>query len=570
MPDTSIVILVGGEAGQGLVTVGQLMAKALVRAGYEVVVCQDYQSRIRGGHNTFAIRTGVDPVYRPSEKVDILVALDAETVALHRRQLTPGGIVLADEAFDLGASAAGLNCLRIPAKKLAPKAAHQNVLFLGVLGSALCKDIGLLEELLRQTFAKKGAEIIDQNLAVLRVAYDWTAAQQYSFACMPPAPESPVRQLMLTGNEAIALGALAAGCNFCSFYPMTPGSSVALTLAAKAKTMGTVVEQAEDEIAAANMAVGAACAGGRCIVPTSGGGFALMVEAVSLAGMLETPVVFVVAMRPGPATGLPTRTEQGDLNLVLYAGHGEFPRAVFTPGSVEQCFSLAHRAFEMAETHQSPVFLLTDQYLADSFQNVAPFDLSALPELPAPLLEPEDPASYKRFALTEDGVSPRAIPGFSTALVVSDSDEHTEDGKLTEDLGVRVQMVAKRVGKGAGLAEDALAPDYTGPEGADVDVLLVCWGSTLGAALEARERLEEAGRSAAVLHFAQVWPLNEDQFLPLLEKARRAVCVEGNATGQLARLIRQETGFRFKDLVLRFDGLPITAATILRGLESIL
>jgi len=568
MPDTSIVIVIGGEAGQGLVTVGQLMAKALVRAGYEIVVSQDYQSRIRGGHNTFAIRTGVDPVFAPSEKVDILVALDAETVALHKHQLTPGAIVLADEAFDLSTSGAGLNLLRIPSKRLAPKAGQENVLALGVLGSALCKDIGLLEELLRQTFAKKGQEVIDQNLAVLRAAYGWMRTQDYSFACLPPAPEHPAERLMLTGNEAIALGALAAGCNFCSFYPMTPGSSVALTLAAKAKAMGTVVEQAEDEIAAANMAVGAACAGGRAIVPTSGGGFALMVEAVSLAAMLETPLVFVVAMRPGPATGLPTRTEQADLNLVLYAGHGEFPRAVFAPGSVEDCFYLTHRAFEMADAYQSPVFVLTDQYLADSFQNVEPFDLAGLPELPAPLLEPADPASYKRFALTEDGISPRAIPGFSTALVVSDSDEHTEDGRLTEDLDMRVRMVAKRLSKGLGLAEDTVPPAYSGPEAAEV--LLVCWGSTLGAALEARERLEEQGKSAAVLHFPQVWPLNGDQFLPQLTGAKRAVCVEGNATGQLARLITQETGFRFRDLVLRFDGLPITATYILRGLESIL
>lgn len=564
MPDASIVILVGGEAGQGLVTIGQLMAKALARAGYEVAVTQDYQSRIRGGHNTFVIRTGLDAFHAPSEKVDILVALNAETLALHKQQLTPGGIVLGDEALDT----AGLNALRIPFKKLAGKAAHENVVALGVMASALCKDIGHLEALLRETFGKKGQEVVDQNIAVLRAAYAWVRTQDYSFACMPPAPEDPGKPLLLTGNEAVALGALAAGCSFCSFYPMTPGSSVALTLAEQAKHMGTIVEQAEDEISAANMAVGAVCAGARAIVPTSGGGFALMVEAVSLAGMLETPVVFLVAMRPGPATGLPTRTEQADLNLVLYAGHGEFPRAVFAPGSVEECFYLTHRAFEMAEKYQSPVFVLTDQYLADSLQNAEPFDFASLPEIPAPLLAPEDPKTYKRFALTEDGVSPRVIPGYSEALVVSDSDEHTEDGKLTEDLDMRVKMVTKRLAKGVGLAEDAVPPGFYGED--DAELLLVCWGSTLGAALEARELLEESGKSAAVLHFSQVWPLNEDQFLPRLTAARLAVCVEGNATGQLARLIRQETGFRFANLVLRFDGLPIGAAFILRGLESIL
>ncbi len=570
MPDSSIVILVGGEAGQGLVTIGQLMAKALVRAGYEVVVSQDYQSRIRGGHNTFVIRTGLDVFHAPCDKVDILVALNAETVARHKGQLTPSGLVVADVDIDT----TGLNALRVPFRTLAPKVVQDNVVALGVLGQTLCKDIGLLEQLLREQFAKKGQEVIDQNLAVLRAAYAWVKTQDHGFACLPSAPAYPAERLMLTGNEAIALGALAAGCNFCSFYPMTPGSSVALTLAEHAKFMGTVVEQAEDEIAAANMAIGAASAGGRALVPTAGGGFALMCEAVSLAGMLETPVVFVVAMRPGPATGLPTRTEQADLNLVLHAGHGEFPRAVFAPGSIAECFSLTHRAFAMAEKYQSPVFILTDQYLADSLQNAGPFNTDGLPEIPGPLLEPANPATYKRFALTADGISPRVIPGFSTALVVSDSDEHTEDGKLTEDLAVRVQMVDKRLAKGQGLAAEAVPPSLFGEEGPngskDVDLLLVCWGSTLGAALEARERLAEQGRSAAVLHFGQVWPLVEGQFLPRLTAAKRTVCVEGNATGQLARLIRQETGFRFRGQVLRYDGLPITAAYILRGLESIL
>lgn len=567
MPDSSIVILVGGEAGQGLVTLGQLAAKALVHAGYEVLVTQDYQSRIRGGHNTFAIRVGPEAVYGPTEKIDILIALDAESIPLHKAQLTPGAVVLADTALDTQ----GLNALAIPFRTLAPRAAFDNMVALGVLGSALCKDFSLLETQLQALFAKKDPQILEQNLAVLRGAYDWGKAQSVSFACMPPAPERTAERLMLDGNEAIALGALAAGCNFCSFYPMTPGSSVALTLAAKAKVMGTVVEQAEDEISAANMAVGAVYAGARALVPTAGGGFALMVEAVSLAGMLETPLVFVVAMRPGPATGLPTRTEQADLNLVLYAGHGEFPRAVFAPGSADECFGLTHRAFEMAHVHQSPVFILTDQYLADSYQGVDAFDLDALPEIPGQLLTVDDPASYKRYALTEDGLSPRLIPGFSTALVVSDSDEHTEDGKLTEDLAVRVQMVDKRLSKGLGLLEDALPPTRYGPEEADsAELLLVCWGSTLGAALEARQMLEDSGKSAAVLHFAQVWPLKEDQFLPQLRAAKRAVCVEGNATGQLARLIRMETGFSFGDLILRYDGLPMTAAHILRGLESIL
>jgi len=560
----NINILVGGEAGQGLVTIGESVARAMTRAGYEIVVTQDYMSRIRGGHNTFAIRTGPDPALAPVEDIDILVALNQETVDLHLPRLSSRGVLVAGD--DL-AVPAGTSCLRVPFRKLAAKPLYDNVAALGVLGSAICGDLAILERLVSEAFAKKAAEVIEANLAVLRAAYAWVREQDFAFTCMPPAPEGNAGRLMLNGNEAIALGALAAGCDFVSFYPMTPGTSVVLTLIDKGRETGLVAEQAEDEIAAVNMALGAAHAGARALMSTSGGGFALMCEGVSLAGMLELPVVLVIAQRPGPATGLPTRTEQADLNLVLYAGHGEFPRAIFAPGSVEDCFYLSHRAFDLAERYQSPCFVLTDQFLADSFRSVAPFDLEALPEPPRPLLAPEDPKSYKRYALTEDGVSPRVVPGFSEALVIADSDEHTEDGKLTEDLGVRVAMQDKRLRKGLGLIEETVPPDYYGPDAPDL--LLVCWGSTLGAALEARQTLEERGEKASVLHFRQVWPLDGRQFLPFLETAKHAVAVEGNSTGQLAALLRQETGVLLDSLILRYDGLPFTARFILDGLDKL-
>ncbi len=563
MSAANINILVAGEAGQGLVTVGELTAKALVRSGYEVTVTQDYLSRIRGGLNTFAIRTGPDPVHGPCDEVDVLVALDKAGVDTHVGRVTARGLVLADVAF----APQGPECLRIPLRELSPKPLFDNIAAFGVLGSAICGDLGILEVLVSQTFASKGAAVLEQNLAVLRKAYAWVKGQDFAFACIPPAPEGGAGRIMLSGNEAIALGALAAGCNFCSFYPMTPGTSVALTLAAKGAEMGVVTEQAEDEIAAVNMALGASYAGGRVIVPTSGGGFALMVEGVSLAGMIETPIVFVVAQRPGPATGLPTRTEQGDLNLVIHAGHGEFPRAVFAPGGVEDCFYLTHLAFDLAERWQSPAFVLTDQFLADSFRAVEPFDLNALPDPAGPLLVPDDPKGYVRFALTENGVSPRAIPGFSEALVVVDSDEHTPDGKLTEDLAVRTAMVEKRLRKGLGLAAETVPPDLYGPQAPDQ--LLVCWGSTLGPALEAMEMLEARGESVSVLHFRQVYPLDSGQFLPILEAARRVAAVEGNATGQFAALIRRECGFAIDRMVLRYDGLPFTARYILKGLEDL-
>jgi len=323
------------------------------------------------------------------------------------------------------------------------------------------------------------------------------------------------------------------------------------------------VEQAEDEIAAINMAIGASFAGAPSMVGTSGGGFALMVEGVSLAAMTETPVVVIVAQRPGPATGLPTRTEQADLELILHAGHGEFPRAIFAPGTVQECFHLTRRAFRLAERYQSPMFLLTDQFLADSYRAVEPFDVEGLPPVSVNA-EAVQSFPYKRFAITESGVSPRLLPGISKHLVVVDSDEHTEDGHITEDLSVRKLMVEKRLRKGEGMRAEVISPDVEGEE--NPDLLLVSWGSSKGAVQEAATRMKSNGEKVATLHFSQVWPLVPEQFMSHLESARQVVSVEGNAFGQLSRLIRRETGFQIKKKVLRYDGLPLTPESILRDL----
>lgn len=561
MSQANINIVIGGGAGQGLATIGQLVSKAAVRAGYHLLVKQDYMSRIRGGHNTFALRIGPDPVDAPTDDIDILVALDENTVEEHKDELTENGIVIAGSEIDTG----DLKALKIPLKELAEKPLYYNIVALGVLGSTICQDSSLLEELVAQTFAKKGKEIINTNIEVLKKAYKWVKDQDFDFSCVAPAKEKTATKLMLNGNESIAMGALAAGCNFISFYPMTPGTSVATAMINKGRKLGLQFEQVEDEIAAMNMALGASCAGARAMVTTSGGGFALMVEGISLAGVSETPIVSVIAQRPGPATGMATRTEQADLNLVLYAGHGEFPRAIFAPGTVEECFYLTHRAFDLAEKYQTPMFILTDQYLADSYRDVEMFDLDTLPETAKPMLKPtEEP--YRRYKLTDDGVSPRLVPGFSDSLLRADSHEHAEDGHITESGVNRVQQNSKRIVKGCGLWQDIIGPDYYGEEGADV--VLMCWGSSLGSCLEAADLMED--RSVGVLHFKQVYPLREEQFMDYLEKAGSVVAVEGNATGQFAKLVAQETGFRVSSYILRFDGRPLTPTYVLRGLESII
>jgi 2-oxoglutarate ferredoxin oxidoreductase subunit alpha len=554
-------IVIGGEAGQGLVTVGQLLAKSLVRSGYAILVTQSYQSRIRGGHNTFAIRAGVDAVMAPQEAIDLLVAFTAETVRLHRQELSPSGLILADARFNIVDDA----CLQVPFNKLAAER-YINTASLGVIAQILGIDQGVAGGAIQGLLGKVHPDVEQENMKALEAGFTWGRGRAVSVLRLPVVKDPP-RRLMMNGNEAIALGAIAGGLKFYSFYPMTPSTSVGNSLAGWARELGLIVEQAEGEIAALNMALGASFAGAPSMVATSGGGFALMGEAVSLAGMTETPIVICVVQRPAPATGLPTRTEQGDLEFVLHAGHGEFPRAIFAPGSVEQCFDLAKRSMHIAERHQSPVFILSDQFLADSYRAVAPFELNGTPPVePWSTKGLKIDTPYRRFALTDTGVSPRLLPGLTEHLVVADSDEHTEDGHITEDLTMRMRMVRKRLTKGDGIRSEVVPPDHLGEE--KPEVLLLCWGSSQGAVWEAAEELRSQGVRAASLHFSQVWPLVPGHFVQHLQEAKRVISVEGNATGQMARLIRRETGFQIEERVLRYDGLPFTPEYILGQLKQ--
>jgi 2-oxoglutarate ferredoxin oxidoreductase subunit alpha len=553
-------LLIGGEAGQGLVTLGVLLAKSLVRAGYSMVVTQSYHSRIRGGHNTFAIRASKENIVAPQESVDLLVAMNTETISLHKAELADGGLIVTDDAYGAGNSGE----LLVPYQSLGEKRLA-NVVALGVVSLLLGLERELVATALDDAFSKKDAQLAEQNRQTFIDAYNWCGQQEVSFPKLS-AIAAPNPRLMMNGNEAIAMGALSAGVKFCSFYPMTPATSVALNLAAQANRMGLVVEQAEDEIAAINMAVGATFAGAPAIVPTSGGGFALMTEAVSLAAMTETPVVIVVAQRPGPATGLPTRTEQADLEFVLHAGHGEFPRAIFSPGTVEECFWLTRKAFEVAAKFQGPVFVLTDQFLADSLRAVARFDLDNLAPIDPGIETNVTSPPYRRYAITESGVSPRLLPGVSKHLVIAGSDEHPVDGHLTEDLTERIRMVEKRLRKEEGIIGEVVPPEYYGDD--EADLLLVTWGSNKGSVLEAAAQLRNESIRVGALHFSQVWPLVAGHFWDHLENAGEVVCIEGNAFGQFARLLRRETGFACHRRVLRYDGLPITPEYIVRKLEG--
>jgi len=560
MSDGSFNILIGGEAGQGLATIGELLAKAFGRGGYSLVTTSTYESRVRGGHSTVALRVSAEEVASPSESFDLLVALNPESVKLHRKELSAQGLIILDEAFQVDDEA----CIRVPFKELA-KGKFSNIAAVGVVGFLLGLEEQSLLRVLEDFFGKKKPQLAGENRETLAKAFRWAARLPSSFHRKFAPILDPAPRLVMNGNQAIALGALSAGVKFCSFYPMSPATSIAIGLVGKARQMGLVVEQAEDEIAAINMAIGASFAGAPSMVTTSGGGFALMVEAVSLAAASETPLVVVVAQRPGPATGLPTRTEQADLEFVLHAGHGEFPRAIFAPGTIEECFHLTRKAFELAERYQGPMFLLTDQFLADSYRAVKPFDLKSISPVQVASEVSALSTPYRRYTITDSGVSPRLLPGRSEHLVVADSHEHTEDGHITEDLSMRKRMVEKRLRKLEAIRTETIPPDTDGD--VNPELLLVSWGSSKGAVSEAASRMRSKGRTVATLHFSQVWPLVGEQFSEALKGAKEVVCVEGNATGQLADLIHGQTGFEIARRVLRYDGLPLTPESILRELN---
>lgn len=559
--NNSVNILIGGEAGQGLVTIGQILSKAFVRSGYYIVVTQSYQSRIRGGHNTYSIRVCKNEIKASQDSINILIAMDKKTALLHESDLTNDGIIVGDEAFEIQNKS-----IKVPFSKLG-NIQFINTLFLGVISGLIAIDQKIVNDVLNEFLENKNSEILKQNNETFLSGLNWSKNLNHVFYNFPKLSLSAVN-LMLNGNEGIALGALSAGVEFLSFYPMSPSTSICLTIVHYAKKMNIIYEQAEDEIAVINMAIGASYAGRTSMVATSGGGFALMTEGVSLAGMTETPLVIVVAQRPGPATGLPTRTEQGDLELVLYAGHGEFPKAIFAPGTIEQCFLLTRKAFEIAEKFQTPVFILTDQFLADSYHTVN--SLETITDF-SPIKKEEMNHSfkkeYKRYEITETGISPRLIPGMTENLVIADSDEHTEDGHITEDLTVRNQMVEKRLKKHKGICMEVVQPEWIGDQSAVY--VFVCWGSSINPVWEACNTIRNNGNKVAALHFLQVWPLDPANFLDKLKNAKQVVSVESNARGQFGHLLRMETGFEIKHNILRYDGLPLTPEYILKKFDLI-
>ena len=577
MPVNKLSFRIGGEAGQGVESSGSGFVKALTRGGLHALGIPDYYSRIRGGHNHFTVRVDDKPVLALRETIELLLALNAETIARHIDSLVPGGGIIVDEATHFDEQLTkdrDVRVYRAPMMQIAEQEGSSvmaNTAALAVAAGLTGYDLQHILGVVDDNFRRKGDAIVQANRRVAQAAYD-LAGERFkgAFRWKLEARELPPR-MTLTGNQAFAMGALMAGCKFAAGYPMTPATPVLEYLTQHAAQWGLVTKQAESEVAAINMVVGAAHAGVRAMAPTSGGGFDLMTEGLSLAAMTETPVVIYLAQRPGPATGLPTRTAQADLLLALHTSHGEFMRIVLAPHTAQEFFWSAVRAFNLAEKYQCTVIVLSDHYCANLIQpaNLEDFDFRAIQIDRGKLLGPEEVDAlpeYKRYALTPDGISPRAIPASSpNAVYLTSGDMHREDGHFTEDPEITTAMVSKLVGKADLAREEMRPPLVEGPE--DAEITFVSWGSSYGPVHEAMEILNERGIAANMAHFVDLWPFPADKARQALSGARRLVDVEGNAMAQFAFLLRAHAGIEVDQKILRFDGRGFTPDYILGRLE---
>lgn len=567
-------IKIGGEAGQGIQTIGDTMSKVFSRSGFHIFSHQDYESRVRGGHNFYQIRLSDEPVTSSKDTIDILVAMDKESIIYHENELSERGQIVYDSTL-FNQKYDKLHFLDVPFINLSVEISGRKIMANSIIMGAILGMLGmkleLLNSIIEDIFKKKGSEVVKTNKEAIAKGYDYAISQCIRCSFFVPPPN---KQLMLIGgSEAIGFGAVASGLKFYSAYPMTPSTGIMNYVASKAAEYGIVVEQAEDEIAAINMALGASFAGVRAMTGTSGGGFALMTEGLSLAGITETPIVIALAQRPGPATGLPTRTEQADLNFALYTAHGEFTRVIFAPGSPEQAFYLTNKAFELAEKFQIPVIVLTDQYLADSQWTYEGFDMSKIKYTDYRLRDEtlNSLSSYNRHSLTENGVSPLGIPGESKHLIVTDSDEHDEEGHLIEDSKTRVEMVNKRLFKKLALIRNEISPPFLYGQ-AEPEVILSGWGSTYGVMREAVDVLSKEKR-VAMLHFSELYPFADTSrfnYIKAFESAKISICIENNATGQFARLMRAETGYKFQKSINKYDGRPFTVDELVKIIKKII
>lgn len=563
-----VSVVLCGEAGQGIQTVEQILARCLKLSGFHVFATKEYMSRVRGGSNSTEIRISSKRVSAYLDRIDILIPFHQGAIKHVEKRITPETIVLGDKEIIFKDSPLEVKeFIDVPFSKIASDIGgriYVNIIAAGVVLGTIGVEQHLLTNFIREFFSKKSEDVIKRNIEAIKKGYEVgtqilnSGKIEFTIRSSPRIKD----ENLLNGAEAVGLGALAGGCKFLSSYPMSPSTGVMVFLSQLMDDFDIVVEQAEDEISAINMAIGASYGGARSMVTTSGGGFALMIEGVSLAGMLEIPVVIHLGQRPGPATGLPTRTEQADLELALYSGHGEFPRIILAPGNLKDAFFLTQKAFNLADKYQIPVFVLTDQYLIDSLMNLPLLDISDTRDENHVV---KTHKGYKRYELTEDGISPRGIPGFGEGLVGVDSDEHDEEAHITEDLVLRKKMVDKRLKKLDSIKKEIVPPELVGSS--NYKVLITGWGSTYNVV---REALQELGREdISFLHFKQVYPLYEGTG-DYLQKAQKNIIIENNATSQFGKLIKLYTGVDIEAKILKYNGLAFSVEEVAAEIKKIL
>ncbi len=570
---------IAGVAGDGILNAGLMLAKCAAKGGLWSFASAEYPSLIRGGHNHLDVRISERQLLTHTSKLNLLVALNQESVDKHAKKLTSGGGIIFDgDNLKLDQRMRkDVNLYPVPLLKIANGLGNKifrNVVAMGATLALADFDLELFNSVIRDNFGrKKGSEIAEANIKALKAGYDYVKSNFADNFKYKLKPAGKGNRLFMSGNEAISAGAIKAGCKFFAAYPMTPASSILHTMAAFEKDYNIVVKHTEDEIAAMNMAIGANFAGVRGMTATSGGGFALMTEAFGLAAQTETPLVVVNAMRPGPATGMATHSGQGDLRFILHAAPDDFPRIVLAPGTTEECYYLTFYAFNLAEKYQLPVVVLTDKYLGESYSTMEKFEANlkvdrGLLANDGQLKELSNNGGYLRYRITDTGVSLRARPGQAGGEHVASSYEHDEEGYEREEEDNKNKMAAKRFRKLEEAAKEIPDPVLIGPE--DAELTIVGWGSTKGPILEAMKLMKKEGAKINYLQIVFVSPFPEKFVEAVLGKSKNIAIVENNQTAQMASVIREHTGIKIENKILKFDGRPFSPEELYSRFKEII
>ena len=569
-------VKIGAQAGQGVNVIGKSLAKCFTRGGLNTIAYPEYPSLVRGGHNVMQILVSDEAIHSPIKETDLVIALNQDAIFYHKDFITKNGAIIYDSKIDAKKfkPRVDIRLYAMPIAEIVEKAGGipqmANSALLAAALSLVQYPIEYLEEVLTDEFKRKGDGVVKANIAVARAGYNYAKENLNDFH-HKVKPASKKRKMLLSGNEAVALGAVAGGMKFYSAYPMTPASNILHYLIANERNFNIVVKQTEDEIAAMNYAIGANFAGVRAMTGTSGGGFALMTEALGMAALSETPIVASLVSRIGPSTGMPTWTEQADLRFALHASQGDFLRVILAPGDMDECFYLSAEAFNLAEKYQLPVIIMSDKFLAETYFSADRFDQSKVKiergKIASKLPKLAPNTRYKRYKVTDDGVSPRPFPGIEGGLHVATSYEHDETGFSSEDFENRVAQVDKRARKINTMIKEIPGPKIYGDKNAEIS--LVAWGSHKLPAMDALSLLKEKGINANLIHFTYLFPVNKKEIEKAFSKSKHTIMIENNSTAQFAGILKEHADVEFDFQMLKYDGRQFFPMEIAQEVEKL-